>query len=128
MATDLTQDTMAWLEASQAASDEWLERLADLEHKRWAGWQRHLHKLCTPTPDGSLVIPAERVNHWEGRINTSYTDLPGYSQEADRKEARKTLDIIDPDLLAEGRRLMLEQQKEIAKLRSALAQNELGTC
>jgi len=71
--------------------DRVVEALAVAEHDSWARWQRHLHKLCVRNDDGSLVIPAERVAHWEQRIAMPFRDLPGYSQEADRKEVRRAL-------------------------------------
>ena len=70
-----------------------VERLADIEHRRWSGWQRHLHDLCFLVSDG-LLIPTERVAHWERLIATDYADLQEHSKESDRKEARKTMAVV----------------------------------
>ena len=60
--------------------EEFVEKGADLEHQRWAKWQKYLHGLCTPhtknslntetwqyeeIKTGGLVISKDRVTHWE---------------------------------------------------------------
>ena len=72
-----------------------LEALADLEHDRWSGWQEYLHSQCLKNKDGSLTIPAELVERWERQINTRYKELSEKEKESDRKEARKTIEIIN---------------------------------
>lgn len=41
------------------SENELLEILSDIEHKRWASWQKYLHSLCINNDDGSLTIPKE---------------------------------------------------------------------
>jgi len=38
-----------------------IDRLASIEHERWAHWQRYVHDQCERLEDGSLVIPADLV-------------------------------------------------------------------
>jgi len=73
---------------------ELMEKLADIEHKRWSGWQKYLHGLCTKNKDGSLTISKDRVEHWEWEIATSYFDLPDNIKQHDRNEVEKTLKCI----------------------------------
>jgi len=73
---------------------ELVEILANIEHKRWAGWQSYLHSLCVKNDDGSLTIPAERVKWWEDEINTKYIDLTEKLKQYDRNEVTKTLSAI----------------------------------
>ena len=75
--------------------DLMLEALSDLEHKRWSGWQKHLHSECTKNKDGSLSIPKELVDRWERQISTKYSELTEKEKESDRKEASKTINIIN---------------------------------
>lgn len=75
-------------------SENFIELGADLEHTRWAKWQRYLHSLCVKNPDGSLTIPKERVERWERQINTQYSELPENEKEYDRIEVRKYLPLI----------------------------------
>jgi hypothetical protein len=74
--------------------DMMIETLADLEHDRWSHWQEHLHSLCEKNPDGSLTIPAEKVERWERQINTKYKDLSEKEKDSDRDEARQTVEAI----------------------------------
>ena len=75
-------------------SSELMEVLADIEHKRWSGWQEYLHSLCVKNEDGSLTIPKERVDWWNKEIETPYCDLEERLKEYDRDEVRKTLSAI----------------------------------
>lgn len=74
--------------------DELMEILADLEHKRWANWQKYLHSLCVKNDDGSLTIPKERVDWCNYEIETSYADLDEKLKEYDREEVRPVLEAI----------------------------------
>jgi hypothetical protein len=77
---------------------ELMERLADIEHQRWASWQAWVHKIATPTPSGALIIPAPYVERWERQINTPYADLSEEDKEKDRKQVRKYWHLIEPFL------------------------------
>lgn len=79
---------------SDAKNELMLEALADLEHDRWSHWQGYMHSLCEKNEDGSLTIPAEKVERWERQINTKYKDLTEKEKDSDRDEARKTMKII----------------------------------
>lgn len=68
---------------------EFIEILADLEHIRWAYWQKYLHSKCTEKKNGDLVIPAELVRRWKRQIALSYTGLTEDEKESDRSEAKK---------------------------------------
>lgn len=71
-----------------------METLADLEHRRWANWQKYLHSLCIKNEDGSLTIPKERVDHWNWEIETEYKNLPEKLKEYDRAEVRQQCKIL----------------------------------
>lgn len=88
---------------------EFVEKGADIEHDRWARWQKYLHSLCTPhiinslntetrqyeeIKTGGLVISKERVIHWEKEIATPYSKLAEELKEYDRKETRNYLPLI----------------------------------
>lgn len=63
--------------------EAFIEALAAYEHKRWSKWQSYLHSICIENEDGSLTIPLEKVNRWEGQIKTDYQNL---SEEESRIE------------------------------------------
>ena len=73
---------------------ELFEKLADIEHQRWSGWQAYLHGKCIKNDDGSLTIPAEYVFHLERLIKTPYEQLTEKEKESDRDEVKKYWDLI----------------------------------
>jgi hypothetical protein len=75
-----------------------VEKLAEIEHERWAHWQRYLHSKCKRQPDGSLLIPAELVARWERQIATRYAHLDEAEKESDREQVRKYLPVITSSL------------------------------
>lgn len=87
---------MATSDASPSSLDssELLERLAAVEHQRWAHWQRYVHDHSQRQPDGSLLIPAHLVARWEGQIATAYEDLTDTEKESDRDQVREYLPVI----------------------------------
>lgn len=74
--------------------DGLVERLADIEHARWAKWQRYLHSKAARQADGSLVIPAELVQQWERQIETPYEELSEEEKESDRDQVREYTEVI----------------------------------
>ena len=75
-------------------SQEVLDRLAAVEHERWAHWQRYLHDQCEELDDGSLVIPAQLVRRWEEQIATPYGELSIEEQRSDQEQVLKYLPVI----------------------------------
>lgn len=73
--------------------EELIEKLAEMEHARWARWQEYLHSKCAKNPDGSLAIPSELVIHWERQISTPYSQLSEREKESDRKEVRPYIEL-----------------------------------
>lgn len=71
-----------------------VDELANVEHERWAHWQRYLHSKCVSDDDGSLTIPAELVERWELQMNTPYSELSEAEKESDREQVRRYLPII----------------------------------
>jgi hypothetical protein len=72
---------------------EIIEKLADIEHQRWADWQRWVHINLKETPAG-LFLPRESVNNWDKQIQTDYKDLSEFDKEKDREQVRRYLPII----------------------------------
>lgn len=76
-------------------SEKIIEIMADVEHARWAKWQKYLHSLCSKNADGSLTISPDRVICWEKEISTPYSELPEKIKEYDRIEARATVRALE---------------------------------
>jgi hypothetical protein len=75
-------------------SDETVERLAAIEHERWAHWQRYVHRQCERQDDGSLVIPAELAARWEAQFETPYAELTEKERDSDREQVRKYIPTV----------------------------------
>ena len=82
--------------AEEAAKllDGLLERLAYIEHDRWAHWQRYMHGKAHKLPNGALVISPELVAQWERQLLTPYDQLSEKEKESDREQVRKYLPVI----------------------------------
>jgi len=65
-------------------SEEIFEQLAALEHERWSGWMKYMLANMT----------TYNLMRWIGQMNTLYSDLSEYDKESDRKEVRRTLEIL----------------------------------
>ena len=72
--------------------DELVEKLAELEHKRWSNWQTLCHKILRER------CPSEAMEkvlaRWDKQIAMDYKDLSEREKEMDREEARKTLEVL----------------------------------
>ena len=76
-----------------------MERLAAVEHERWAHWQRYMHGKSTKQSDGSVLIPPDLVKQWERQLSTPYSELTEKEKESDREQVRKYLPILVEALL-----------------------------
>ncbi|PWR15093.1 hypothetical protein DKT69_12805 [Micromonospora sicca] len=74
--------------------EQTVERLAAIEHERWAHWQRYVHEQCESQEDGSLVIPAELAERWETQIETPYAELSEQEKDSDREQVHRYLSTI----------------------------------
>lgn len=83
------------------AEAELMEKLAAVEHDRWADWQRHAFNQCHFNADGTATIPAWAVERWTRQIQTAYADLSEAEKESDRREVRRYLPIIAAALRAQ---------------------------
>ncbi|GGU37447.1 hypothetical protein [Nocardioides albus] len=78
-----------------------VDRLAAIEHQRWAHWQRYVHEQCERRDDGSLLIPAELASRWEAQIMTPYAQLSERERDSDREQVRRYLPTIIDVLIHE---------------------------
>jgi hypothetical protein len=81
-----------------------VEDLAAIEHQRWAHWQHYMHDKGERRPDGSPVLPADLVRHWDTQIDTGYADLSESEKMSDREQVRRYLPLIAAALAERGSR------------------------
>ena len=70
------------------------ERLAYQQHAIWAHWMAYQFSVCQRNDDGSLTIPADKVERWQRQIDTTYTGLTEHEKDSDREQADKILSVI----------------------------------
>lgn len=75
-------------------SERVVERLAAIEHERWAHWQKYVHDHCHRREDGALVIPADLAARWEAQIETPYAELSDEEKDSDREQVQRYLPVI----------------------------------
>jgi hypothetical protein len=71
-----------------------LEKLADCQHEIWSHWMKYLFSVSTENEDGSVTLPAEKVNRWQRQMNTKYANLSPKEQRSDLEQAMKIMDVI----------------------------------
>ncbi len=69
------------------------ERLAALQHDIWAHWIRYQFSCCIKNEDGSLTIPADKVERWTRQKDTAYMHLTEREKESDREQADKVIKL-----------------------------------
>ncbi len=79
---------------AKKAQGELFEKLAAIEHERWADWQRYMHEQCFRAINGNLVIPANLVEQWERQIATPYAALSEKEKNSDRDQVRRYWDLV----------------------------------
>ena len=109
----LTKEKQEW-------EEELLEKWADIEHQRWAKWQKYMHSKLVNV-DGNtdiLGLPKEFYDHWERQIATDYKDLSEKEKESDREQVQPYIEDI---------KTLLQKQKEKALEIANIKFNEIPT-
>jgi len=74
---------------------EVFEKLADIEHQRWADWQKYMHSKMLPSAKGGIYeIGEDFITRWEKQIKTSYKDLTEKEKDSDREQVMRYFPII----------------------------------
>ena len=60
------------------------EKLAALEHDRWSGWMEYMFENMT----------LANLTRWVLQMETPYSGLSEREKESDRKEVRRTLEVL----------------------------------
>ena len=67
------------------------EKLAEIEHERWADWQRWVHDVYNnPTQRFEVAI-----KNWERQIKTPYSELSDKEKASDMEQVDRYWHLID---------------------------------
>ena len=115
-------DSLTTME-NQPTKEEIIEKLAAIEHIRWAHWQKYLHSKCYRIPSdkygADIAFPVELFDRWERQINTPYAMLSDREKQSDREEVMKYWplieDFLSSSLDAYGEKMKLEERKRLSE-------------
>ena len=105
--------------------DNFVEKGADLEHDRWARWQKHIMENSFSIIDDydsseiTLKIPKEWWENWQRQITTSYSELSEEDKEKDRDETRNYIPLVKQTLQSQ-----LEEVKQLIVKEINIARSE----
>lgn len=87
----MTQDTVKNLR----------EKLAAIEHERWADWQRYMHSKMVEHSNGKgewVCLPSDLFERWERQIATPYAELTEAEKQSDRDQVDRYWSFIEQAL------------------------------
>lgn len=73
---------------------EALDAIAAVQHDIWAHWMRYLFSVCAANEDGTVTIPAEKVERWKRQMEIPYAELTPAEQRSDQEQAEKVIRIV----------------------------------
>ena len=74
--------------------DSLREALADIEHQRWADWQRYCHSKMRPVTYGHL-LSHDDYQHWQRQIKTPYAKLSDAEKASDMEQVDRYWPLIE---------------------------------
>lgn len=73
------------------------EKLAEIEHERWADWQRWMHTKFVEHSDGKgkfVCLPTEIFSAWQRQLETDYADLSDREKASDMEQVDRYWPLI----------------------------------
>jgi len=99
------------------------EKLADIEHQRWADWQEYMFDCAMiKSGDDNLNIrtfawKTERVEGWNRQIETDYADLSEEEKQSDRNQVDRYWPLIEKLLTEQSEQIWKEAMECVEKTR-----------
>lgn len=79
-------------------NEDWLrEKLATIEHERWADWQKWVHAQMTDELVNGIpmfCLPIETVVRWQKQIKTPYAQLSSREKASDMEQVDRYWPLI----------------------------------
>lgn len=127
---------------SQATPEEdsWLElkeKLAAIEHTRWADWQKWVHDclLSLAIPDG--VLPDKRIVHylpeeirirWQRQIDTPYAELSDSEKASDMEQVDRYWPLIEAAILSKLTEARIDELELLVKNHNTKSKQRITNC
>ena len=73
--------------------------VADVQHEIWSHWMKYQFSVCIKNEDGSVTIPAEKVERWSRQMTTPFAELTTEEQESDFSQGDKVFEALRGHLL-----------------------------
>jgi len=64
-----------------------------VQHEIWSHWMKYLFQVSIQNDDGTVTIPADKVETWRRQMTTLYANLSEREKESDIEQAKKVLVI-----------------------------------
>jgi hypothetical protein len=71
-----------------------LDEIANVQHEIWSHWMRYLFEISLQNKDGTVTIPADKVERWKRQMITKYANLSDDEQRSDLEQAQKVVDVV----------------------------------
>ena len=95
------------MKLSHKTANPTFEKLAEIEHERWADWQAYVHSKMFK--DGEyMCLSVPNFERWERQIKTPYAELSEEEKDSDRDQVVRYWDLIFP-------RVDIAHEKELRK-------------
>lgn len=93
---------------------ELIEKLAAIEHERWADWQKWCHKVLREqlNPNGCSNDLEDVLLRWDKQIATPYADLSEAEKQSDRDQVMRYWPLV------QAHNARIKKQAEMATLDS----------
>jgi len=74
--------------------EERAEQVAEVQHEIWSHWMKYLFSVSKLWGNGTVNIPAEKVQRWKRQMCTPYAELTEREKDSDREQANKVLEVL----------------------------------
>ena len=79
---------------------ELIEKLAAIEHERWADWMQYMFDCGVKSGDDNIGVrvvgwPTKQFEHWQRQIETDYEDLSAKEKQSDRDQVDRYLPLLN---------------------------------
>lgn len=85
--------------------EELKEKLAAIEHERWADWQKWCHQVIRE--NGPNLQTENVLMRWDRQIETPYAELSEKEKQSDREQVDRYLPLIN---------LYIEERERLARI------------